>query len=249
MAPSTPDNKPKRREYNTIERSRFFDAFNNAPPGTTAGEICHMPQINMPPSTGRTLLKMREKIGSPARRRTRKRSSRLGRKSEVTAAVLSYITDQNHPIHEKPYQEQVQELGLSVRPSTLQHHANKDGAQRFKKAYITEISNANVYKRVAYGHEHVDKTLIHWWQCIWFTDEAHFQSAKLQNRAEYELAYPGQRNRLTSLKATLTSGLNITVYCTAGISYYHKGALIFYKDPKEPAQKVYKPTRPRKSKV
>jgi hypothetical protein len=35
----------------------------------------------------------------------------------------------------------------------------------------------------------------------------------------------------------------------AGISYSHKGAFIFYNDPKEPAAKVYKLRRPRKSSV
>ena len=74
-------------------------------------------------------------------------------------------------------------------------------------------------------------------------------SAKLQNKAEYELRYPGQQQRLEHLKATLSSSLNVTVHVSAGVSYYRKGRLIFYKDPKEPSDKAYKPRKPRQSSV
>jgi hypothetical protein len=58
------------------------------------------------------------------------------------------------------------------------------------------------------------------------------QSVKLQNKAEYELRFPGQERHL---KETKTSGLNVTIHCAAGISYNRKGQLIFYKDLKEPS--------------
>ncbi|KAF1982209.1 hypothetical protein K402DRAFT_340853, partial [Aulographum hederae CBS 113979] len=37
------------------------------------------------------------------------------------------------------------------------------------------------------------------------------------------------------------------VHVAAGVSYNHKGPLIFYKDPKEPTEKTYKPRKPRKT--
>ncbi|KAF1983122.1 hypothetical protein K402DRAFT_338837, partial [Aulographum hederae CBS 113979] len=37
------------------------------------------------------------------------------------------------------------------------------------------------------------------------------------------------------------------VHVAAGVSYNHKGPLIFYKDPKEPTEKIYKPRKPRKT--
>ncbi|KAF1991727.1 hypothetical protein K402DRAFT_389109 [Aulographum hederae CBS 113979] len=43
------------------------------------------------------------------------------------------------------------------------------------------------------------------------------------------------------------SGLNVTLHVAAGVSYDHKGPLIFYKDPKEPSEKVRKPPPPRKT--
>jgi hypothetical protein len=87
-------------------------------------------------------------------------------------------------------------------------------------------------------------TLTGFWSWIWFTDEVHLQSIKLQNEAEYELRFPGQQ---ASLKETKTSGLDITIHCAAGVSYNYKGPLIFHKDPKEPTEKTNKPCKPRKT--
>jgi hypothetical protein len=249
MKPTTPPQSPKRAEYNTITRTRFFDAFDSKLNTESLRQIARRPDINIPPSTARTWLAKREKIGSPARRRTRRRSSILGRKSLVSASVLETITDQDNPIHEKSYKDQVKELGLPCQPSTLQHTATQVGAKRFKKAYTSEISEKNRRERVNYGHRYRTETLTNFWQWIWFTDEVHYLSAKLQNKAEYELRYPGQEHRLRSLKATLSSGLDVTVHVAAGVSYNQKGKLIFYKDPKEPSQRVYKPRQPRKSSV
>lgn len=157
---------------------------------------CQQPNIHVPPSTARTWLRKREILGSPALRRTRKIAARSGPKSVVSASVLETITDQENPIHEKSYEEQVKELGLSCQPSTLKHHATSAGAKRFKKAYTAEISEKNLKERVEYGQRHKDKTLTGFWQDVWFTDEVHMLSAKLQNKAEYELRYPGQKRRL-----------------------------------------------------
>jgi hypothetical protein len=249
MPPSTPPRKTARREYDTIKRGRFFNAFDSKAPSTSLGEICRRPEIDIPPSTARTWIRTREILGSPALRRTRRIAAIPGPKPLVSASDLETITDQENPIHEKSYKDQVEELGLKCKPSTLQHHANKAGAKRFKKAYTTEISEKNLDERVQYGQEHKEKTLTGFWQYIWFTDEVHMLSAKLQNKPEYELRYPGQKRRLESLKTTLTSGLNITIHVSAGISYNRKGRLMFYKDPKEPSQKTYKPRKPRKSGV
>jgi hypothetical protein len=166
MPPSTPPSSPKRQEYNTIRRMRFFDAYDRKPNSASLGSICRQPQIDIPTSTARTWLKKREIIGSPALRRTRRLGSRLGPKPLVSASVLETITDQTNPIHEKHYSEQVKELGLSCQPSTLQHHANKAGAKRFKKAYTSEISPQNLQKRVDYGKKYRDITLTGFWEYI-----------------------------------------------------------------------------------
>jgi transposase len=98
---------------------------------------------------------------------------------------------------------------------------------------------------VDYGKEHEGKTIIGHWQWIWFTDEAHFQSIKLQNITKYELRKAGQERQY---KANKKSGLDVTLHVAVGVSYNHKRPLIFYKDPQEPLEKVRKPSPPRKSK-
>jgi hypothetical protein len=244
MAPTTPPKNTQRSEHDTIKRAHFFDAFDSKENATSVGEIARLPQINIAPSTARTWLKKREILGDQAIRRTRKTSSRLGRKPKVSASDLQYLTNQDDPIHEEPYKIQASTLATKPAARTLQRHAAQDGARRFKKPYTTEISQKNKSLRVDYGTDHDKETLTGFWQYVWFTDEVHLQSAKLQNKAEYELRYPGQEKHL---KETKSSGLDVIVHCAAGISYNHKGQLIFYKDPKEPTEKAYRPRKPRKT--
>jgi hypothetical protein len=57
MAPTTPKKtvpKAERREYDTLKRNRFFNAFDSKQNGQTPGDIARLPKINIPPSTART---------------------------------------------------------------------------------------------------------------------------------------------------------------------------------------------------
>ena len=181
---------------------------------------------------------------SPALRRTRKQSFRLGRKSKVSASDIIKLTNQEDPIHEEPYEIQAQTLPGQPSARTLQSHAARLGARRFKKRYTTEISARNKSIRIQYGKTHENKPLTGFWDRVWFTDEIHLQSVKLQNEPEHELRFPGQE---ATLKETKTSGLDVTVHCAAGVTYNRKGKLIFYNDPEEPSQKSLKPRKPRKT--
>jgi len=64
----------------------------------------------------------------------------------------------------------------------LKRYTNK--AQRYKCAYIQKtISQANRYKRHAYGKKHAHKTVDDFWQYIFFIDEAHIDPTSiLQDR-------------------------------------------------------------------
>jgi hypothetical protein len=53
MPPSTPKKTTKRREYDTIKRTRFFDAFDAKRIDQGVGEIAYLPNINIPTSTAR----------------------------------------------------------------------------------------------------------------------------------------------------------------------------------------------------
>ncbi|KAF2433287.1 hypothetical protein EJ08DRAFT_647349, partial [Tothia fuscella] len=87
MAPTTPPSSPKRSEY-SIDKCRFFDAYDRKKSATSLGQICRRRDIDIKPSTARTWLKKREILGYGARRRTRKLSNRLGRKSTFYAEEI-----------------------------------------------------------------------------------------------------------------------------------------------------------------
>ena len=142
------------------------------------------------------------------------------------------------------YKDQAEILEGKPSARTLQAHAAQKGVKRFKKRYTNELSKKNKPIRTEYGAKHEKETLTDFGQWAWFTDEVHLQSIKLQNKAEYELRFPGQEG---ALKETNTSALDVTIHCAAEISYNHKGKLIFYKDPKEPTEKTYKPRKPRRT--
>jgi hypothetical protein len=248
MAPSTPPQTSKRIEYNIIKRMRFFDAYARKKPSTGVASIARKPEINIPPSTARYWLRQREKLGSDAWRRTRRLGCTSGPKPSVCEADLNTITDQSNPIHKKGYEDQIKELGLKCAPRTLRRYCAKAGARRFRTLVTSNISAANHQKRVQYGREHQDKLVRDFWQYIWFTDEVHFNSATMANKPEYELRFPGQEQRLESIREEKKPNLRVTVHVAGGISYNHKGPLIFYKDPQEPSEKTGKPRKPRKSK-
>jgi hypothetical protein len=54
----------------------------------------------------------------------------------------------------------------------------------------------------------------------------------------------GQERRF---KVSKLSGLNITLHVAPGVTYNHKGPLIFYKEPEEPSAKQRKAGPPRRS--
>jgi hypothetical protein len=159
MAPSTPKRKTKRREYDTIQRTRFFDAFDSKQIDQGVGAIAHRSDINIPASTARLWLKEREQHGDLARRSRRKTSSILGRKSKVSAADLERITNQADPIHNLHYIKQAKLLPNKPSERTLRRHCANIDAHRFKEQCVSEVSNANKLKRMKYGKEHQDETL------------------------------------------------------------------------------------------
>ena len=168
----------------------------------------------------------------------------MGRPSKVSASDLQRLTNQEDPIHEEPYEIQAKTLDGQPSGRTLQAHASQAGARRFKKRYTTEVSRQNKSIRVKYGEKHENDTLTQFWQFVGFTDESHFLSVKLQNKAEHELRFPGQERLLKETKMT---GLNVTVHCAALVTYNFKGKLMFYKDPQEPSEKKKLPWKPQRT--
>ena len=189
--PRTPSPEPNRREYDTIRKCRFYDAFDSRKKSDSLRQICKNPRINIPPSTARRWLRERDILGSKASRRTRKISRRLGRKYKVAEATLAPLLDENNPLNTKPYATQIKELRIPLTTRSLRRNFSKRfGARRYKKPYTKEISQKNRIERVQYGQEHRFKTISDFWQWIYFTDEAHFNSRDLATKAEYSLRRP-----------------------------------------------------------
>jgi hypothetical protein len=163
MATSTPCNSPKRQEFDTTKRARFFNAFDSKENDVGLPKLCKTLDYNLPPSTARYWLKQRDIQGSPAIRRTRKQASRLGRKSKVSASDINKLINQEDPIQKEPYENQAKTLDGNPSARTLQAYATQAGARRFKKRYITEISKKNKPIRVAYGKKHEKETLTGFW--------------------------------------------------------------------------------------
>lgn len=249
--PHTPERAIKRREYDTIRKSRFFEAFDSRENSDSLRQICKKPDINIPPPTGRRWLKERDYLGDQAYRKTRKISTRLGRKYTVDTVTLDDVLRKDHPLNTKPYETIVKELHLPIKPRTLQHNfAVRKGARRYKKPRIKGISQKNHVERVQYGQEHRDKTICRFWKYIYFTDEVHFNSRDLASKDEYMLRQPDSQERLSHFNEAPQQGLNITLHVAAGICYDHKGEIIFYNDPMDPGEvRQRRAPHPRKSSV
>jgi transposase len=248
--PHTPPRETKQVTFDTIQRTRFYDAWDHKEKSEGISKICKGLPQPIAPSTGRKWLKQREQLGSPALRRTRKLSERLGRKPVLSESTLDEIIDPEGEDHSKPYQQIVKDRDLAISAEGLQQNCSKrKNAKRYKKPYTKKISIDNKGKRVFYGQTH-HKKVIRFWRRVYFTDEGHFNSRDLANKQEYDLCQPGTAERLENLREDPELPLNVTFHLSGGITYDHKGELIFYNDPKEPAAtKRRNPTKPRKSTV
>jgi hypothetical protein len=244
---------PSRKEYTTPRRSRFFLAYDKAIPATSFASICRRAEIDIPPSTGRRWIKERETIGSPAIRRTRRLSSKLGQPRRISSPILSSLLDPKNPLHSCSYAEQAQQLPIehSVQSKTLQQNLSKRlNARKYKRPRTPGIRLANKPIRVRFGNLHKGKSLDRYWRWIYFTDEVHMNSKELSDRPIYELRTAGSQTRFENMQETEMSDLNVTLHISAGISYFGKGHFKFYSDPVEPALKrIYKPSKPRQSSV
>ncbi len=159
MATTTPSTSRQVREFDTIQRSRFFDAFDSRQNDTGIARICKTLDFDLPPSTARYWVKQRDSLGSIATRRTRKLSSRLGRPTKISAEGLVKLTDPEETIREMPPQNQVNLFPTEPSTRTLRRQAAQEGAHRYKKPYNTEISPANKAKRVEYSQKYENETL------------------------------------------------------------------------------------------
>jgi DDE superfamily endonuclease len=246
MTPQKSSKRRKSQEYDTIRRVRFFNAFDAKEKDVSFNDLCKNPEINIPPSTARTWLNLRAKLGSSALRRTRKLSTRLGRPNTIPDGRVKPLFDKEHPSHFEPYESIVRRENFSITPRSLQAAVSRRfNARRTKRPRTKPISKNNKIKRTNYGEEHQKKSIRRFWSRVSFTDESHFNSKDLSNRTGYELRQPGVQP--PTIQETDQIQLDITLHVAASVSYNHKGIFLFYNDPDD-KPKLRKPRGPRRSK-
>jgi hypothetical protein len=207
-------------------------------------------QNRIPSATGRDWFGQREELGEKAYHMTRKTSEILGRDLEIYESTLDYILGREHGLKGKHPKDIVNNLQLNFHYRTLQHALlTRRKARRYKKRKTRKISPENKEIREKYGYEHAGKTIRGYWRYVYFTDEVHFDSEDLSYSAEYEYRVEGEYSDGEEYQATNNALWKGAVHVAGGITYDHKDFFTFYRDPTELSEKVYKPSRPRKSSV
>ncbi len=188
--PVTPPNQsPVRTEADIIKRARFFEAWDSRPPNQSIRAFAKLHGFSF--STTRYWVRQRQSLGSLAYRRTRKRSTRLGRKRKISDKDINKLLSPSNPVRKQHYEHQIDHFNLNCKPRTVQRtlHFYTKGARRFKAVRVKAISKANKAKRIQYGRDHKDKSIEDFWQYILFTDEAHIDPSEVFT--EYILRAPG----------------------------------------------------------
>jgi len=253
--PSTPSNQQNtRHEYNTIERARFFDAFDDRGEqslGDVLKRIEARSGLKLPRRTAQYWLKQRTDYGSPSRRRTRRNTTtKLGPPHKLSQGDLQLIlSPSRNQWREEHYQLQIQKLGLdtSVRSIRRNLFERCDGTKKFIQARTSQISEANMADRVRFGKAHLKHDVENFWQFVVFTDEFHYDPAEMRKRRVARL--PGTRYEPANIQQ-LPPRIGSKLHCAAWVSWHEKAPkLIFYNEdePKVDLKQIY-PFKPRKGK-
>jgi hypothetical protein len=154
---------------------RFFDAYDKEHHTKSFRQLCRDEKVDE--TTGRRWKRQRENFGHLAMRSTRGLSKKkLGRKSKVTKSMCQMLVDPTrNPVRDQHYNTQIEFHNLPVKARQLQRKLKEHtNARRFKMAFVEkQVSEKNTEERVAFGEEHVGKTIEDYWSCITYTDEAH----------------------------------------------------------------------------
>ena len=158
--PTTPTRAIKRKKADTVKKSRFFEAYDSQTRGEDSLESLAT-KHGIAKRTAYKWLKKRQIQGSPAYRKSRKLSKRLGRQPKLTDEQLQRLLSPSNPVRNQHYEHQIEHFGLSCNIRTLQialrDRANH--ARRYKSVQIKQLSNNNKEKRKEYGKEHQEKTI------------------------------------------------------------------------------------------
>ncbi len=231
-SPSTPPHTTRTSESDTRKKSRFFEAYDRRHASESLRTISA--EFNIHHTTGSKWLYERDLYGSPAYRRMRKRSIKLGRQSQVSAETCKMlVSPSRNPVRNQLYEAQIEYHHLPIKKRALQTQLKKhtNGGQRYKQAYVKKsLSTTNEGKRVDYGIKHQNKTIEEFWQYIVFTDEAHIDPSSMQQG--YILRELGKRYDSTNIQRGEKKG--VVLHVAGWINWHGKAEkLEFYKDEED----------------
>jgi len=97
----TPPSNLDSGEHNTIKKTRLFYAFDHRGANEKLPQVARAQRV--PVQTARDWIKQRDIIGSPAYRRTRRISKKLGRPSKISKSTIqSLLSDEQNPVRDQP---------------------------------------------------------------------------------------------------------------------------------------------------
>jgi transposase len=172
----TPSPEPlSNREATTTRRCRFFDALSRDGGSKSLRSISK--DCGIGETTGRDWKKQFESMGSLAKRKTRKRSTKLGRPSKVLKLTCKMlVSPSRNPVRKQPLDTQIAFHKLPIKTRQLQRKLKEHtkGGGRYLCAFIKkEISKKNRGERAQYGDDHIYNPLFGYFDHIVYTDEAH----------------------------------------------------------------------------
>lgn len=233
-------------EATTIRRCRFFDALAREGGSKSLRRISA--DCNISEACGRKWKAQLANLGPEAKRRTRKRSQILGRKSKVTKSMCKMlVSPSRNPVRKQLYNAQISYHNLPIKERQLQRKLKEHtkGGARYLCAYVKKIiSTKNCAQRTAYGENHLYDPLFGFFDHVVYTDEAHVDpTSQAQGRI---LREQGTRDDPENIEERPPLK-GVRFHIAAWISWWGKAdKLKFYNDEEDKVEHPPYPLKPRR---
>ena len=245
--PKTPSrSKTQRKEADTPRKNEYFGAIKTRG-SKTKKEICK--ELGILPVTARSWERKRRISGEDSARKTRRLSTRLGRKPRVSDEELGLLLDpKRNPVRDQRYEAQIKHHGLRISPRQLRVNFSKrtKNAQLFRKRVLKKLTPNQLGQRNEYSDVHEEHTVDNYFQFVHWTDEAHGNPlAEPTGRILREEGTAYDQENMQA-KSDLEG---CTIHVAASVSWWHKSDLIFYNDENDETAaqvKIQKTRKPRK---
>jgi hypothetical protein len=139
---STPPNKTQPHEADTVKKTKFFCAYDRKPDDESLRTFAAKQGISR--TTAHSWLRQREELGFQAYRRTRPRSTHLGRPPKVSKEHCKMLIGPENPVDYLPHKAQLQyhHIDASVRTVRRQIQKVRSEARREQRAGRVQESSS-----------------------------------------------------------------------------------------------------------